>query len=264
MSLRKRQRDVLQSDLSLDGAFLFYFVSVKVVFFRWLFVRYLLELPCDDGGHHDYCTALNMIKEGWVPTAPPCLRLGKEHIMGRQGVHSTLSLALETKATQKLRGVIITELLSLIMRSDSKATTPVEVRSALCQTCPSLCETGVRGCASNGSRYGDYRDWKNRYQAQWEVLRLLEAAMVYVPVTRETTWAEAILICGVQTGFVVRDGFVTASSKKAKESDANALLVVLQRRFKTPFLFLKAHGLLDTNLLIFSIVICMDFKKKQP
>ena len=38
MSLRKRQRDVLQSDLSLDGAFLFYFVSVKVVFFRWLFV----------------------------------------------------------------------------------------------------------------------------------------------------------------------------------------------------------------------------------
>lgn len=165
----------------------------------------------------------------------------------------------------KLDGVDIGKLIDLI--SLSRPASIREVNEAVRHTCHSLNATRI---PYNDETKFYFNKIPEQYIDQWLALRILYAGGVIVYAKDSDTGClvshyESILVCGVQTGFEQSETMpqhVEPCTPKARDSTAARLISVLQSDFEYPRDFLLHYKVNENfNLLVYSIIICMDFKR---
>ena len=246
---------ILSSDLTLDAAFLFIFIGIKIIKLRRVFVYYVhnqgltfIDALVRVKGTHDKLDYLQQIR--------------MSSMMGRHGPAAMLAVAREPGAVEKLRKVPITKITKLLHRSQPSYATIEDIKEALFETAPALCNTNIIGYPKpmGHTHYGT--NWVIGYYPRFDVLRPLLFGGVKVMVTETMTWEEAILIAGVQTGFTVKNnGEISSGQEKYK--CLNDLIQYMQKNYASPYAMLLSLGLLELNMLLFSIILCMDIKRGQ-
>ncbi len=246
---------ILSSDLILDAAFLFIFIGIKIIKLRRVFVYYLHSQA------FTFIDALEKVKK-MHDKLDPTEKIGMARMMGRHGPDAMFAIACEDGAVEKLRNVPITKIIKLLHRSQPSYATMGDIKDALQQTAPALCATKIIGYPKpmGHTHYGI--GWLTGYYPRFDVLRPLLFGGVKVMVTEEMTWEKAILVAGVQTGFKVRNNG-KISSGEAKHTRLNDLIQYMQKNYASPYAMLQSLGLLELNMLLFSIVLCMDIKRRQ-
>ena len=246
---------ILSSDLTLDAAFLFLFIGIKIIKLRRVFVYYVHSQA------FTFIDALERVNETH-DKLDDLQKIRKSNMMGRHGPAAMLAVAREPGAVEKLRKIPIKKITALLHRSQPSYASMLDIKEALYETAPALCNTNIIGYPKpmGHTHYGT--NWVIGYYPRFDVLRPLLFGGVKVMVTETMTWEEAILIAGVQTGFTVKDNG-QISSAKDQHKCLNDLIQYMQKNYASPYAMLLSLGLLELNMLLFSIILCMDIKRGQ-
>ena len=251
------------------------FITLKMTIWRRYFI-FTLKLHKDNVylaialTYGTYISVLNNHRDadgvkkemGWKGDDSRTSLPNSQHFYGRHGVPGVYNYLLPYLKT--LDSVKIDRLMSLLFLS--RPASIAEVSEAVNETCTSLIDTEIP-YSSDRSYFGT--DLVSGYMHKWLSLRVLVVGMVEVHAfdmesNRPVSHAEAMLVCGVQTGFVVSrtNKDHVEAEERARSSTACRLMRILQRKYRHPQTFLMAYNFpANFNILLYGITVCMEFKR---